>query len=247
MSKGRHARKSTGAGKIILIVILVLILAGAAIFAAKFFAGKDSDDSNVSEESDLVESTDISEEISRQPEAEEESSEIPDESSRVTENSESEPESSSEDTNDETSSQAPEDSSEDKPESSTTELPQQVDAEYERWLASSMVMGISMEYADFEIKGIYAEAATALKDKEDSKGVYVVFTSGGSDYAIYSKPIPEERTEAGTCDLSSMTTGFSTFDLVDASSVPSDAAVQYSIDDLQETIAQSMLVSIYYH
>lgn len=232
MSKGRHAKKSSGAGKIILIVILVLILAAAAVFAVKFFGGRDADGENTPAVSDEAENSasgdEISEENSGDGEVSEEA-EVSGETKEETEESSSEP------------------SEEDTVESDPVELPQQVDAEYEKWLASAMVMGISMDYADFEIKGIYVPKATALADKAESEGVYVVFTSDGADYAICSRPIEDERSEEGTTDISSMTTGFATFDLVELSEVPADCAVQYSIDDLQETIAQSMLVSLYYH
>lgn len=248
MSRGRHAKKSSGAGKIVLIVILVLVLAAAAVFAVKFFGGRDSVKENLpavngEEESELpedeiseepAEESSESEEVSEEAEVRDETSETPEESPE-----ESTPESSNENS-DESSTESSE-------ESKPVELPQQVDAEYEKWLASAMVMGISMDYADFEIKGIYVPKATALNDKTESEGVYVVFTSGGSEYAIYSRPIEEERSEEGTTDLSSMTTGFATFDLVELTEVPAEYAVEYSIDDLQETIAQSMLVSVYYH
>ena len=248
MSRGRHAKKSSGAGKIILIVILVLILAAAVVFAIKFFGGRDAADENLppvagEEESELPE-----DEISEEPaEESSESEEVSEEAEVSDETGEAPEESTEESSTESTPESSDESSSESSEESKPVELPQQVDAEYEKWLASAMIMGISMDYADFEIKGIYVPKATALKDKTESEGVYVVFTSDGTEYAIYSRPIEEERSEEGTTDLSSMTMGFATFDLVELAEVPAEYALEYSIDDLQETIAQSMQVSVYYH
>lgn len=250
MSRGRHARKSSGGGKIGLIFILVLFAAAIIYLGFYLFGDDEPIDSNIETSDVSGEESEVSEETSNVSEESSETAEPSDDESKEENSKEESSETSEENSKDESSetkeeSSKPE-SSEDE-ESSTSTLPQQVDAEYEKWLASAMVMGISMDYVDFEIKGIYSTSATKLADKANSDGVYVVFTADGTEYALYSSPIAEERTEAGTNDISSMTTGFATFDLVDLSAVPTDSLVQYTMDDLQETIAQSMLVSVYYH
>lgn len=251
MSKGRHARKSSGGGKIGLIIILVLFAAALIYLGIYLFGDSEPIDSNVNSNDVSTEESNIPEESSGETEEsnqtpEEESGEDNSEAESSDEFTEPSEESSKEESSKDEEASKDEESSEDE-ESEPTTLPQQVDAEYEKWLASAMVMGISMDYTDFEIKGVYATSATKLSNKADSQGVYVVFTAGGTDYAIFSKPIEGERTEAGTNDISSMTTGFATFDLVDVAEVPTDSLVQYTMDDLQDTIAQSMLVSVYYH
>ena len=120
-----------------------------------------------------------------------------------------------------------------------------VDAEYEKWLSAALLIGVSMEYSDFEVEGVYAASATSIADKMDSQGAYIVFTSGGSRIAIQAKPLAEERTAAGTSDLSTETIGFSTFDKVNPASVPFASLVQIPLDDLSTLISQSLLVSIY--
>lgn len=126
-------------------------------------------------------------------------------------------------------------------------IQQQVEAEYEKWLSSAMVMALSMEYPDLEIRGIYTATNTAMSDKLTSDGVYIIFNTGGSELVVHSFPLEEERTEGGTTDISSMNLGFASLDLVDSLPAGEDTMIQYSMDDLGDTISQSLLVSLYYH
>lgn len=76
-------------------------------------------------------------------------------------------------------------------------------------LAALTIYGLSLEYFDFELQGIY-EAASEMD------GIYAVFTSGGMDYVAHVCAINEERTASGTRDLHSPEVGYAAFDLVDA-------------------------------
>lgn len=127
----------------------------------------------------------------------------------------------------------------------TVNIVQQADAEYEKWLASTMVMCVSMEYPDFELEGIYAASATALENKFDSQGAYIVFTTGGNRICIHSKALEAERTAPGTKDISSETIGYATFDQLDPNSVDFSSFEKINLEDLSELFAQSLLVSIY--
>lgn len=127
------------------------------------------------------------------------------------------------------------------------EIVQRADAEYESWLAAAMLMGISMEYPDFELTGIYVASGTSLEDKMNSQGAYILFTSGGEAMAVHSVPTNGERSAAGTRDLSTETLGFATFDSVDPASVDTKSMKQLAVEDLSELIAQSLLVSVYIH
>lgn len=124
---------------------------------------------------------------------------------------------------------------------------QQADAEYERWLASALVVAVSMEYPDFIPDQIYSASSTSLEEKFTSDGVYIVFSSNGVMKAIHSKAISGERSEAGTQDISSETIGFATFDFVDPASINVDSMHRIALEDLGELIAQSLLISIYTH
>lgn len=126
-------------------------------------------------------------------------------------------------------------------------LENRVDAEYERWLASAMVLALSMEYPDFELTGIYAASATALDQRADSSGAYIFFRSGGTDMAVESLPLAAERTETGTRDISAMALGFASFDEVSPADVPLDTMTELTMEALEETLSQSLLVSLYYH
>lgn len=127
------------------------------------------------------------------------------------------------------------------------EIAQKADAEYEKWLAAAVVVGVSMEYPDFIPDAIYCASKTSLDEKDSSDGVYFVFASNGATVAIHSKPISAERSEAGTKDISSETIGFATFDLVDPAGIHVDSMDPIALEDLGELIAQSLLISIYTH
>ena len=132
----------------------------------------------------------------------------------------------------------------DVPESSL-ELIEQVDAEYEKWLAATMVVAVSIEYPGFEDIQIYTESSTSLENKAESKGVYALVQENGKVIAVHSKPIPNERSEEGTKDISSQTLGFATFDPIEASKMNPDAMTKIELTELEELIKQSLLVSIY--
>ena len=127
----------------------------------------------------------------------------------------------------------------------TVVIVQQADAEYEKWLAATMVMCVSMEYPDFELEAIYAASATALDNKFDSQGAYIVFTAGGSRFCIHSEALEAERTAPGTKDISSETIGYATFDQLDPNSVDFSSFEKIDLEDLTELFVQSLLVSIY--
>lgn len=124
---------------------------------------------------------------------------------------------------------------------------QQLEAPYEEWLSAAAVIGVSMNYPDFEIQGIYAPEQTALTDKMNSDGVYVLFTSGGKSLAVHCYPLEAERKTAGTTDLSTQNLGFNAFDLVDPALVDTASMRSYTIEELNDLIAQSLLVSLYIH
>jgi hypothetical protein len=126
-------------------------------------------------------------------------------------------------------------------------MPQQAEADYEKWLSAAMVVGLSMEYPDFVLTGIYTASETALENKKSSEGVYIFFTSGGKTQGLYGVALERERTESGTRDISTNTVGFATFDLVEPESVDVSAMKQIFLEEIGELIAQSVLVSIYTH
>ena len=121
------------------------------------------------------------------------------------------------------------------------------DADYEQWLAATMLVCVSMEYPDFQLEGIYTSSETTFEDKYSSDGAYIIFTSGGQKMAIHSVAISSERTAAGTTDISSQTLGYATFDVVNASGVNTSAMTEISAEDLETLIQQSLLISVYTH
>lgn len=121
------------------------------------------------------------------------------------------------------------------------------DVSYEHWLAAGTVTGISMYYMDFELEGIYLASETTLNAHDESKGVYVVFKSGGETLTIHSVPLAEERSEAGTIDLSTENFGFATFDVVEVSDADLKKCEEVRLENLSALINQLMLVTLYEH
>ena len=130
------------------------------------------------------------------------------------------------------------------PSNGTVQWPE---ADYEKWLAASMVVGLSMEYPDFELTGIYTASQTSVQDKKDSEGVYIFFTSGGVPMALHSVALEAERTAKETKDISAQTVGWATFDLVDPATVTTESMTQIDLEELTELISLSLRISIYGH
>lgn len=123
----------------------------------------------------------------------------------------------------------------------------QTDGTYEQWLAAGMVLVIPLEYPDFDQLEIYAAGETALDDKSQSSGVYVRFSSGGQQVILHSVPLEEERSEAATRDLSTMQIGFATLDAVSGEGVDFASMKQYTMEELDEYLRQTVLPSLYPH
>ena len=110
-----------------------------------------------------------------------------------------------------------------------------------------MVLGVSIEYPDFELVNICTETCKELTDSQSSKGVYILFKSSGTEMAVYGVPLEQERTTPGTIDISTMNMGFATFDMVDVNEIPKVGLISYTMEELEDTISQTMQLSLYYH
>ena len=75
----------------------------------------------------------------------------------------------------------------------------------------------------------------------------MIFTADGTETAVQSMPLEEERTDAGTTDLYTRDLGFATFDVVDPAQVDTVSCEEVSMADIEELISQSLLVSLYEH
>jgi len=122
---------------------------------------------------------------------------------------------------------------------------QKLEASYEEWIAAAMVVAVSMQYPDFESEEIYVTGATDFEKKNESNGVYIVFSAEGETMAFHSFPIKEERTEKGTMDISTMDMGFITFDAVDEKEIPKSQCRKIVFEELEDLIKQSLLVTIH--
>ncbi|MEE1038806.1 MAG: hypothetical protein U0K95_06530 [Eubacterium sp.] len=118
---------------------------------------------------------------------------------------------------------------------------------YEQWVAAASVTAISLTYPDFEIESILAASDTDFGDKEDSKGIYVIFNSSGKKYAVFSKSLKEERSDKGTVDLYGQEIGFATFDMVEPGEIDKKKMKEIKVENLNELISKSTLISLYEH
>ncbi len=126
------------------------------------------------------------------------------------------------------------------------ELETQEDAPYEHWLAAAVVSGISMYYPDFESVIYYTDGTTELPESNESRGIYVTFTSGGEQICVYASPLQEERTETGTVDIYSEVIGYATFDFVDETDIPAEYT-EMTVENMNDLIAQSVRIMLYEH
>lgn len=121
----------------------------------------------------------------------------------------------------------------------------EINATYEQWLCGAMVMGISMQYPDFELLGIYAASETDISQMGSSQGAYVRFVSNGEEILIHSLPLEGERKAKGTTDLYTAYIGYATFDIVEIGNVDLDSMQVFELEELAEVIDFSLLVSLY--
>lgn len=121
------------------------------------------------------------------------------------------------------------------------------DASYERWLAASAVLALSIRYGDYDIEAIYLTGDHSIEEKMESDGVYILLQIEGTPQCVHAKPLNAERKEAGTVDLSSADMGFSTFDMIDPSSIDTSLFTEVRMEELGDLISQSVLVSVYEH
>lgn len=122
---------------------------------------------------------------------------------------------------------------------------EKAEASYERWLAAAMMVSLPFNYSDVEVQHIYYVSEHEVEDKMESEGVYMVFTSEGDTYCIYCKPLSEQRTESGTCDLYTKDLGFASYEEIDENSINADDYEEIDVDSLSELASQSLLVSLY--
>lgn len=115
---------------------------------------------------------------------------------------------------------------------------------YEDWLVSAMIIGVSMQYSDFEFIGIYTASETAVSDHGNSAGAYLIFNGDGQKLALKAVPLAGERGDRGTADLYVPAIGYATYELVDVASVPVATLKERKIEDLADLISASSQVSI---
>lgn len=116
---------------------------------------------------------------------------------------------------------------------------------YEYWLCANMVMGLTLEYPDFQQPELFIAGETAQKDRMESRGAWIRFVSGGETIVIHSQPLAQERTEAGTRDIYSTQTQFATYDVVEDADL--SGLTQLTLEDISNELIHISLPSVYQH
>lgn len=123
---------------------------------------------------------------------------------------------------------------------------ERMDADYEQWLAASVITCISMNSPDFELEEVYASTRTAPDNKMESQGIYVIYRSGEESKCIQAKPLEHGRTgQAGTKDVYSELTGYASFDEVSADVIDTSLWHNVDVQDINTLIEQSERVTLY--
>ena len=115
---------------------------------------------------------------------------------------------------------------------------------YEQCLVSAMIVGVSMQYSDYEFLGIYTASDTPVYDHNSSAGAYLIFNGDGEKRALKATPLAGERADRGTADIYVAALGYATYELVDPDSVPVGSLKEHKLEDLVELISAYSLVSI---
>lgn len=126
-----------------------------------------------------------------------------------------------------------------------TTPPQRADGSYEQWLAAAGVFGVTMEYPEFQLLGIYAPGQTPLEERQSSAGVYIHILFEDQPLLIHCAPLTAERSAKGTTDIYTSELGYNTFDLVDASAVALDTMPQLQMQELEVYFEQTILPALY--
>lgn len=123
---------------------------------------------------------------------------------------------------------------------------ERADADYEQWLAASVITCISMNTPDFELEEVYASTQTTVNDRMSSQGIYVTYQSGGETLCIQAKPLEQGRSgQAGTKDVYSELTGYASYDEVSADAIDKSQWHTVDLQDLNTLIEQSERVVLY--
>lgn len=119
------------------------------------------------------------------------------------------------------------------------------EASYEEWLASAMVIALSLHEEEFEIVDIYILSNNSLNDKKKSNGVVVSYKSENLTKYVLSTPLEQERNESGQMNLYTKDLGFATFDNVESTYLEKKSFVKVDVNTLSDLIKQSTLVTLY--
>lgn len=125
------------------------------------------------------------------------------------------------------------------------EIVEKKEATYEQWLAAAMVVAVSLEGEPFNVKHIYLCSENTLDNKQNSDGVYLIYEKEKNMICLHSSPLKEECKEKGMKNLYTQDLGFATFNNVDINTQDFSNYEEIVLEDLEELISQSMLVSIY--
>lgn len=131
-----------------------------------------------------------------------------------------------------------------KPDSNVVEVEKEI-ATFEQWLASAMLIALTLYEEDVQVEKILCNSECTIEDKFESAGVYIFYKTNGEDACIYANALEEERDFEGKVDLHTSELGFTSFDKVEINQNELNEWNEIEMDMLDSLIEQSLLVSIY--
>lgn len=122
-------------------------------------------------------------------------------------------------------------------------LPEMSEGSYEQWLAAAGMMTAYLAYPQHTDAVAYFLSETPLESRDKSPGIFLELTVNGEKVQLRLKPLDGRRSESGTRDISSMQTGYATYDEVE--SIDLTGLKSVTAEELAVYLGEILLPSLY--
>lgn len=122
-------------------------------------------------------------------------------------------------------------------------LPEMSEGSYEQWLAAAGMMTAHLAYPQHTDAVAYFLSETPLESRDKSPGIFLELTVNGEKVQLRLKPLDGRRSESGTRDISSMQTGYATYDEVE--SIDLTGLKSVTAEELAVYLSEILLPSLY--
>lgn len=122
-------------------------------------------------------------------------------------------------------------------------LPEMSEGSYEQWMAAAGMMASYLAYPQHTDAVAYFLSETPLENKDKSPGIFLELTVNGEKVQLRLLPLEDRRSEAGTWDISSVQTGYATYDEVE--SIDLTGLKSVTAEELAVYLNEVLLVSLW--